>query len=242
MKSKLFSLALIAMLCACGGGGYNPPEPQPNGNGNNNSTNPSQKRPVANFDYKKQHPLKVEFSDKSTYSDGGVKWDFGDGTTSTDRNPIHKYTSKGVYNVSLTASCFTSGLSDKKIIQITITEPTKCVVSGITYEQIPANNEYYNIRCTDDYILFETCYWYTDWSLLSSTNIPFVDVFTNKQEVDFGKSEYVVRLYKNNKTSGKGAQVSSWSIYPSNIKSKFYESLTCTSNNAKVKLLFEWKD
>ena len=33
---------------------------------------------------------------------GAVTWDFGDGTTSTDQNPTHKYAQAGLYNVTLT--------------------------------------------------------------------------------------------------------------------------------------------
>jgi len=49
-------------------------------------------------------PLTVLFSDKST---GGTptswEWNFGDGASSTTRNPVHTYTKKGKFTVSLTA-------------------------------------------------------------------------------------------------------------------------------------------
>ncbi len=47
-------------------------------------------------------PLKVQFSDKSTGSPTSWKWNFGDGKTSTSRNPVHTYTKAGKYTVSLT--------------------------------------------------------------------------------------------------------------------------------------------
>jgi len=43
----------------------------------------------------------VQFNNISSKS-GNVKWDFGDGTTSTEQNPVHKYESAGIYRVSLT--------------------------------------------------------------------------------------------------------------------------------------------
>jgi uncharacterized repeat protein (TIGR01451 family) len=49
-------------------------------------------------------PLAVQFTDASTGSVTGWLWDFGDGTTSTDRNPSHTYVTAGSYNVSLTAT------------------------------------------------------------------------------------------------------------------------------------------
>ena len=43
----------------------------------------------------------VEFTNTSSKS-GQVTWDFGDGTTSTEMNPSHKYDKAGVYQVTLT--------------------------------------------------------------------------------------------------------------------------------------------
>ena len=43
----------------------------------------------------------VEFTNTSSKS-GAVSWDFGDGTSSTDMNPSHKYAKAGVYQVTLT--------------------------------------------------------------------------------------------------------------------------------------------
>jgi PKD repeat protein len=46
-------------------------------------------------------PLSVKFTDKSSGSPRAYFWDFGDGATSTDKNPTHKYTSNGIYSVGL---------------------------------------------------------------------------------------------------------------------------------------------
>lgn len=43
----------------------------------------------------------LKFTNTSAKS-GAVTWDFGDGTTSTEANPTHKYAQSGKYNVSLT--------------------------------------------------------------------------------------------------------------------------------------------
>ncbi len=47
-------------------------------------------------------PLTVYFSDASGISITNRLWDFGDGSTSTDTNPVHTYNTAGSYNVSLT--------------------------------------------------------------------------------------------------------------------------------------------
>ncbi|MDI6905608.1 MAG: PKD domain-containing protein [Candidatus Bathyarchaeia archaeon] len=48
-------------------------------------------------------PLTVQFYDLSTSYDGIISrlWNFGDNTTSTEKNPKHTYTNEGIYTVSL---------------------------------------------------------------------------------------------------------------------------------------------
>jgi len=48
-------------------------------------------------------PLTVAFNDTSDASPSKWSWDFGDGTNSTEQNPVHEYTTAGTYNVSLRA-------------------------------------------------------------------------------------------------------------------------------------------
>lgn len=230
MKKIVITISILLYLCSC--------------SNYNTQDSPINKQPHAEFSYKVQHPLKVVFTNLSYDYDGAnsVFWDFGDGKTSTEKSPVHKYDKKGVYKVTLRTSSFTSGKSDTYTTNVTITEPTKCYVTGIVYEKVPQNNEYYNIRFTDDYIMLETLYWYTDWVLLSSANIPYTYMIKNKKQIDFSKSEYVMRLYQNGSTSGTGTQKASWSVYSENIKSKFAEQTTGTASNAKVTLLLEWKD
>ena len=49
-------------------------------------------------------PLVVKFSDISTGNPETWTWDFGDGTTSTQPNPVHTYTAPGAFDVSLTVT------------------------------------------------------------------------------------------------------------------------------------------
>ncbi|OQA51503.1 MAG: PKD domain protein [Bacteroidetes bacterium ADurb.Bin302] len=46
----------------------------------------------------------VQFTDTSSITFTTWNWNFGDGTTSTERNPSHIYTSPAIYTVSLTGS------------------------------------------------------------------------------------------------------------------------------------------
>ncbi|MGP7990781.1 PKD domain-containing protein [Methanoregula sp.] len=47
-------------------------------------------------------PLTVQFTDTSPWTPTGWYWTFGDGTTSTIKNPSHSYTISGVYTATLT--------------------------------------------------------------------------------------------------------------------------------------------
>jgi PKD repeat protein len=63
--------------------------------------------PVANFTASPTfgtEPLTVQFTDSSTSYDGiSWEWDFGDGETSTQQNPIHVYP-EGEFNVTLSVN------------------------------------------------------------------------------------------------------------------------------------------
>ena len=63
--------------------------------------------PVASFTTSKTFvriPQSITFTDTSTETPDEWLWDFGDGTTSTDQNPVHKYTKRGKWNVTLNAT------------------------------------------------------------------------------------------------------------------------------------------
>ncbi len=49
-------------------------------------------------------PLTVNFIDQSTNTPTAWQWDFGDGNTSAEQNPVHIYNANGSYTVSLTAT------------------------------------------------------------------------------------------------------------------------------------------
>lgn len=58
--------------------------------------------PVAGFTYVLDG-MTVTFTNTSTLADS-YNWDFGDGNSSTEANPVHTYASNGIYYVTLTAS------------------------------------------------------------------------------------------------------------------------------------------
>ena len=60
--------------------------------------------PSANFNSNITYgnpPLTVQFSDISTGASNSWNWDFGDGSTSNEQNPVHTFFTAGRYNVKL---------------------------------------------------------------------------------------------------------------------------------------------
>jgi len=64
-------------------------------------------------------PLSVQFNDSSENATS-VNWDFGDGSNSGDRNPVHEFTNPGIYTVNLTAT--NENGTDSKLATITVSE------------------------------------------------------------------------------------------------------------------------
>ena len=63
--------------------------------------------PVADFSAQPTSgftPLSVAFSDLTTENPTSWTWDFGDGSSSTERNPTHVYTTPGTYTVTLSVA------------------------------------------------------------------------------------------------------------------------------------------
>lgn len=70
------------------------------------STEPKTNHPIASFSYS-LNGREIHFIDKSTDSDGEItfwEWEFGDGDKSTVKNPIHRYTNPGLFEVHLTVT------------------------------------------------------------------------------------------------------------------------------------------
>ncbi len=88
--------------------------------------------PVVDFtvsDYNPPIGIAVSFTDQSTNIPINWHWDFGDGATSTLKNPVHTYVSSGVFPVTLTASnCGGSASQTKQVIvqaqPVMIVQPT----------------------------------------------------------------------------------------------------------------------
>ncbi len=81
--------------------------------------------PVAGFSATPLHgdaPLEVHFTNESQYDPESWSWNFGDGATSLEANPVHTYTDAGEYTVTLTVVKGEDSDSETKTHYITVTE------------------------------------------------------------------------------------------------------------------------
>jgi len=84
-------------------------------------------------------PLNIAFKDISTGLPDSWSWNFGDGNTSADKNPVHTYSSDGVYTVTLKVMNSKGSNSTQKINYITVSTkpPLSSFYSNITSGNIP---------------------------------------------------------------------------------------------------------
>lgn len=201
---------------------------------------PIVKTPTASFSYKTEHPLKVTLTNTSANAVEYL-WSFGDDSYSFEKNPTHKYDNIGVYKIKLRAYNEKDEYSDYESV-VTIEAPTRCYMTGFTISNIPTNNNYYQLQLTDDYLLSKTTYFYTDWYLLSSANLPFYHELRTQKELSLN-STYIARLYKRStkptgQATGKGDYTAS---ITSSQLNKYPENILWKTTNIGIEFDLMWK-
>jgi PKD repeat protein len=94
--------------------------------------------PTASFTYFPASgvaPLFVQFTDTSTNSPTSWAWNFGDGQTSTLKNPTHQYNSSGNYTVTLTAYN-AAGPSVPPASHVVAVTPPNCLVPNFLGDNV----------------------------------------------------------------------------------------------------------
>jgi len=79
-------------------------------------------------------PLTVQFENRTIGNAETFLWDFGDGTTSAEKNPVHTYAQPGIYSVSLTSSV--TGFSNTEAIAGLVQVYDDLEQLGYTYLQL----------------------------------------------------------------------------------------------------------
>ncbi|HMU47470.1 MAG TPA: PKD domain-containing protein [Chitinophagaceae bacterium] len=131
--SGIILLAAIVMVQAC--------------SNKENNTNSSAKAKFVVSGYDVPIPATVTFFNTSSNATS-YKWYFGDGTTSTEFNPTHTYTTIGTYFLKLVANGPSGADSVCKVLYLSNVEPNK---SSFSYfmdrcEGIPVNFSFYSLN------------------------------------------------------------------------------------------------
>lgn len=96
-------------------------------------------------------PLTVQFTDKSSGTITGWSWDFGDGSTSTQRNPRHTYTTVDTFTVILTVGGPGGADTETKSDYIKVKANTPPVITPILDTVAVEDSLYsYDVEATDD--------------------------------------------------------------------------------------------
>lgn len=97
--------------------------------------------PVAKYRYYRNcdNRLSVKFENKSKDGQNPV-WDFGDGTTSTEVNPVHVFPKSGYYNVTLTVNnnnCYDGITYEVRVIEekgtLNVSDTVSCRSNRVTF-------------------------------------------------------------------------------------------------------------
>ncbi|VAW13077.1 Cytochrome c551/c552 [hydrothermal vent metagenome] len=102
-------------------------------------------------------PLEVSFKGSDSTDDNTVSsyiWDFKDGVSASEANPKHTFTAAGTYVVELTVKD-ENGLTDKKTVSITVTEPKNEAPKAVATAnpssgQAPLEVQFIGDKSTDD--------------------------------------------------------------------------------------------
>ena len=135
MKKHYLLLLLAIAIVGC-----EPNEPYP-GTG----YVPEKAQPTANFTHTASG-LTVKFTNQSKNA-STYYWDFGDGKTSTEKNPTHTYKEAGTYIVALDAINGEKKNTQRK--SVTVTVPTEVAVIGFRFDKVGLDGKYWTARLDD---------------------------------------------------------------------------------------------
>ncbi len=123
-------------------------------------------------------PLDVTFTGSNSTDDVAIvtyAWDFMDGTTSSDADPNHTFTTAGTYNVGLTVTDG-EGLTDTATVSIVVSEvgmnqpPTAIITTNVTSGASPLNVIFTGGTSTDDVAVVSYAWDFGDGTMSTDTD------------------------------------------------------------------------
>jgi PKD repeat protein len=90
-----------------------------------------------------QEPLQTVFTDRTTGQATSWQWSFGDGTTSTQRHPVHTYSSAGTYSVTLRVNG-TAAVTKESYVRVFAADVQGIWTSARELESMPTSGSAWN--------------------------------------------------------------------------------------------------
>lgn len=195
----------------------------------------------ASFTYTTQAPLKAVFNNTSTGA-ASYSWDFGDGKTSTEKNPTHRYSAAGTYLVTLVVK--NSSGTKETWKNVTVSNPT-VYVKGLEYVEVGQSGKYYKTVIKDDDVLAPDTWLNTTYTkMLTASDMPYPFILaTSKMLDELNTIDYFyVYVYWSNTSNGEGTQILKQKMYTSSIKTyPEYITLTNDLGTTQIRVLFSYK-
>ncbi len=147
---------------------------------------------------------RIQFNNTSSKS-GAVSWDFGDGSTSTEPNPVHKFTKAGVYRVTLTVDGV--GKQTYPILIYDIVPVLSIAEQDTEIIEFNKTNVSFNLELPNPENLKVKYVWkFPDGTLDENGNV--IETFTGYSDAQ-GNVEYPGKLHFRNIGSQR-IEISSW--------------------------------
>lgn len=244
MRHRYLFILLALLFCAACGDRNTPTTPT-------TPTTSTTTNATCSFTYKIDEQT-VSFTNTSTGLTN-CTWSFGDGSTSTEKDPVHTYEG-GKYTVTLTgydkASKKYSCSKNITIEEYQIPCPN-VYITGYKLYKIGKNGKYYKVKITGTGLMGGA----EDWGfqtvatpLLNSGDMPYTKMFSEPKLLDeidwYGK--YTVYVLWSNSENGSYTQILKQDInntYPDDIYTQKKSEYVLTSNNGdtKIGILFSYK-
>jgi len=174
--------------------------------------NPLEADFLANPTYGKA-PLTVQFTDCSKGAVQEWRWDFGDGGTAYEQNPIYVYKRPGKYTVTLTVSSPTAGSSTKVKEKYIIVEPS-CIIEARFSADPASGTAPLKVKFTDLSVGGPTMW---AWDFGDGTT----DMVANPVHVYKNPGTYQVRLTASSQLCEPGISETTIKVNPPAIKADF---------------------
>lgn len=200
--------------------------------------NVSYEKPNAAFTFKIQQPMTVLLTNNSIDATSYL-WDFGDGQTSTEKSPSHRYSKIGVYTITLTAT--RGDQTSSKSTHVTIEKPSHIYIKGFQFGKVPYDNMYYYVKVIDDDFITGT--WVRTVSeLLNNSILPYDFILATPVELTGidGDNYYTMQLYYSSSPKNDGTLVKGYKITKTKLLEYPY-GLTGSDTNNELTIYFDYK-